>query len=132
MQYPTVTAFAVSGSNIFAGTQNGVFLSTDNGSSWKAASAGLPTSGRVGAFAVVGENIVTVISAVSGGGVYLSSNNGSSWTALNAGLPNVDTNQILSITDLAVSSTDILAATDGGGVWRWPLSDMIPSSSPPP
>jgi photosystem II stability/assembly factor-like uncharacterized protein len=122
----------VSGSNIFAGTQNGVFLSTDNGSSWKAARAGLPTGGRVGAFAVVGENIVAAISAVSGGGVYLSLNNGSSWTALNAGLPNVDTNQILSILDLAVSSTDILAATDGGGVWRRPLSDMLPVSSPPP
>jgi len=54
MQFPTVSAFAVSGNNIFAGTQNGVFLSTDNGSSWKAAGAGLPTDGRVGAFAVVG------------------------------------------------------------------------------
>jgi hypothetical protein len=132
MSFSTVSAFAVSGSNIFAGTENGVFLSTDNGSSWNAARADLPTNARVGGFAVIGENILAAMSAVSGGGAYLSTNNGSSWTAFNSGLPNVDSNSVLTITDLAACSTDILAATYGGGVWRRPLSDMVGSSSPPP
>ena len=44
-------AFAVSGANIFAGTWGGVFLSTNNGTSWTAASTGL-TKTDVRAFAV--------------------------------------------------------------------------------
>src|SRR3989344_4164393 len=53
-----VNAFAVSGSNIFAGTQSGgVFLSTNNGSSWSAVNNGL-TNLFVNAFAVSGSNIL--------------------------------------------------------------------------
>ena len=35
--------FAVNGSNLFAGTGGGVFLSTNNGTSWTAVNSGLPT-----------------------------------------------------------------------------------------
>ena len=38
-----VTSLAVSGSNIFAGTDSGVFLSTNNGTSWHAVNSGLVT-----------------------------------------------------------------------------------------
>ena len=47
-----VYCFAVSGTNLFAGTfYHGVFRSTDNGTSWRAASTGL-TNTYVRAFAV--------------------------------------------------------------------------------
>ena len=51
-----VYCFAVSGTNLFAGTGDGVFLSTDNGTSWTQASTGL-TSTLVSALAVSGTNL---------------------------------------------------------------------------
>ena len=38
----TVSCFAVSGTNLFAGTYDGVLLSTDNGTSWTPVNEGLP------------------------------------------------------------------------------------------
>ena len=38
-----VTAFAVSGTNLFAGSWSGVFLSTNNGASWTDENLGIPT-----------------------------------------------------------------------------------------
>src|SRR3990167_8437612 len=96
-----VNAFAVSGSNIFAGTQSGgVFLSTNNGSSWSAVNNGL-TNLFVNAFAVSGSNIFAG-SANTNGGVFLSTNNGSSWSAV---LPNVP------VLSLAVNGSNIFAGT---------------------
>jgi hypothetical protein len=40
-----VNSIAISGSNIFVGAGEGVFLSTNNGSSWTAVNNGLPVSG---------------------------------------------------------------------------------------
>jgi photosystem II stability/assembly factor-like uncharacterized protein len=59
-----VSQFAVSGANLFAGTQNfsdgtncGVFLSTDSGASWTSVNTGLPDT-SIQALAVCGPNLV--------------------------------------------------------------------------
>ncbi|HOS49445.1 MAG TPA: regulator, partial [Bacteroidia bacterium] len=79
-----INCIAISGSNIFAGTLGaGVFLSTNNGSSWNAVNAGL-TSLTVNSLATNGSTIY----AGTNTGVFLSTNNGSSWTSINAGLNN--------------------------------------------
>jgi hypothetical protein len=52
-----VDEFAVSGTNLFAGTQDGIFLSTDSGSSWKAVNQGL-TDTFIQALVVSGPNLV--------------------------------------------------------------------------
>jgi len=51
-----INSFAVSGSNLFAGTGGGVFLSTNNGKSWTEINDGL-TSLYVNGIAVDGENL---------------------------------------------------------------------------
>ena len=52
-----ITALVVSGTNVFAGTdKGGVFLSTDNGSSWTEKNNGL-TNSSVSSLATVGSNI---------------------------------------------------------------------------
>jgi hypothetical protein len=51
-----IISFAVSGTNLFAGTGDGVFLSTDNGTSWTIVNNGL-TSTNVSALAVSGTNL---------------------------------------------------------------------------
>ncbi len=118
-----VSSFAISpasggagGTKIFAGTNGGgVFVSTNNGTKWTAADSGL-TNPYVLSLAVYGTNVFAGTDA----GVYLSTN-GTSWTADTAGL----TNTVISA--LTVSGTNLFASTNVSGVWRRPLSQMIPT-----
>ncbi|MCK7528688.1 MAG: hypothetical protein MZV64_69590 [Ignavibacteriales bacterium] len=68
------------------GLTAGVFLSTNNGTSWTAVNTGL-TNTNVRALAVSGTNL---FAGTDGGGVFLSTNNGTSWTAVNTGLTNTN------------------------------------------
>ena len=107
MTDPSVDALVVSGTNLFAGNLgSGVFLSTDNGTSWTATNAGL-TNTNVSALAVSGTNLF----AGTDGGVFLSTNNGTSWTAVNSGLTNTY------VLALAVSGMSLFAGTAGSGVF---------------
>jgi Secretion system C-terminal sorting domain len=104
-----VTCFALSGTNIFAGTYGGVYLSTNNGTSWTQTNYGLPTmNSDLLALAISG----TYIFAGTFYGVFLSTNNGTIWTAVNNGLPNYS-----QIYALAVNGTNLFAGTGGGGVY---------------
>jgi hypothetical protein len=95
-----VFALAVSGTNLFVGTNSGVSLSANNGESWLQVSLGL-TNPYVRSFAVSDTNLF----AGSLGGVFLSTNNGSSWMAVNNGLPDTF------ISALAVSGSNVFAGT---------------------
>ncbi len=125
-----VNCLAVSGTNLFAGTgRGGVFLSTNNGTSWTAVNNGL-TNTNVYALAVSpasgGTGGTNLFAGTWGDGVFLSTNNGISWTAVNTGLTNTR------VWSLAVSpasgrtgGTNLFAGTDGS-VWRRPLAEMVP------
>jgi hypothetical protein len=117
----TVLSFAVSpngagGTNLFAGTSVGVFLSTNNGTSWTAVNTGL-TNTYVNALAVSPNGAGgTNLFAGTLGGVFLSTNNGTSWTQ--SGLT------VAYVTSFAVSpatgeagGTNLFAGTWGGGVY---------------
>ena len=105
----SVSALLVNGSNLFAGTDSGVFLSTNNGTSWTPINFGL-TNTRVSSLALIGENL---FAGTNGGGVFLSTNNGTDWTAVN--------NDLTSnyISSLAVIGTNLFAGNGGfgGGVF---------------
>ena len=93
---------AVSGSNIFAGTwAAGVFLSTNNGTSWTAVNSGL-TNTNVNVLAVGGSNI---FAGTDGGGIFLSTNSGTSWTAVDS---NLTYNPVCA---LALSGSNIFAVS---------------------
>jgi hypothetical protein len=112
-----IWALAISGSNIFAGTAGGgVFLSTDNGTSWTAVNSGL-TDNTVWSLAVNGKNI---FAGTLGRGVFLSTNNGANWTAANSGLPSQEIytppayDEIFDpIQSLAMCGSNVLAGTAG-------------------
>jgi len=116
----TVNSVAVIGTNLYAGTENGIYFSTDIGSTWTAVK--YDYSVGVGAIAVTTNDIGgTNIFAGSSFGIYLSTNNGTNWTAVNTGLPeNKD------IYQLAVIGTNIFAgtvlgvylSTDNGTNWN--------------
>ena len=98
----SVDAFALSASNLFAGAiDSGVYLSTDNGTSWSAVNR---IWYSVNALALSGTNLF----AGTSGGIFLSANNGTSWTQEDAGLT------YASILALATSGTNIFAGTSGG------------------
>jgi hypothetical protein len=115
-----VYALTVNGSTIFAGTQDGVYRSADNGFSW--IQVGLSNGSLVLSFAVSGTNL---FAGTLGGGVFLITNNATNWTDIGSGLLNKD------IYALAVNGTDLFAGTFGTGVWRRPLSDVVSAPSAP-
>ncbi|MBM4162119.1 MAG: hypothetical protein FJ217_13610 [Ignavibacteria bacterium] len=114
-----VLSLAVSASgNVFAGTRGGgVFLSTDNGTSWTQVNTGL-TNTSVWALAVGGTNL---FAGTLGGGVFLSTDNGTSWSAANTGLTNT------TVMAFAVSGLNLFAGTLGRGVWRSVLLTLPPA-----
>jgi len=112
-----VYAFAVIGSNLFAGSKgDGVFLSTDYGANWIQVNNGL-TNTNVGSFAVSGTYL---FAGTREGGVFISSNNGTSWAEVNTGSANKN------IWSLAVNGAYLFAGSDGSGVWTRPLTEVLP------
>ena len=119
-----VFALAVSGTDLYAGTNDGgrgagIYRSTDDGTSWTAVNSGLPISRITGDYSGVrcfavspnGAGGANLFSGTWGSGCFLSTNNGTSWTAANSGL--TDTN----VTCLAVNGTHLFAGTAYGGVF---------------
>ncbi len=102
-----IRSFAVNGTNLFAGNDGGVFLSTNSGASWTEVNTGL-TSTDVYALALSGTNL---FAGTASGGVFVSTNNGTRWTQVNTGLTNTN------VSSLAVNGSNLFAGTRGGGVF---------------
>ena len=116
----SISSLAASDTNLFTGTNLGLFLSTNNGSNWIEADSGLMN-------AIVNTLVFNRTNYFAGtnAGVFLSTNHGTSWSSVNSGL-----NQ-LGVQSLAIIG-DTLFAGSGGGVWKRPLSDMITSVNQTP
>ena len=114
-------AFVVIGTNLFAGTNTGVYLSTNSGLSWSPVNNGLPdyvnNYGWITTLAVSpnGAGGNNLFAGTDTAGVYLSTNNGTSWTAI--GMTNSYVNA------LVVSGTSLFVVTYSQ-IWRRPLSDI--------
>jgi PKD repeat protein len=117
-----VNAILINGSNIFEAVGgNGIFRSTNNGTSWTAVNTGIALQNNISinSLANVGNNIF----AGTDGGVYLTTNNGASWHPINTGL--TDT----SIWSLACNGSYIFAGTSNyNGIWKRALSEVICSA----
>jgi ligand-binding sensor domain-containing protein len=112
-----VNALIVRDGDIFAGTDSGVFISSDNETNWTAFNNGLPKQ-------IVNSIIVSdsgdIIAGTNDSGVFTHLKTGTSWTANNTGL--ID----LRITSLAVNGTGLLAGTgQGGGIYFFDDNDTF-------
>jgi len=109
-----VTAFAVSGANLFAGTNGfddsgGVFLTTDSGAHWTPVNTGL-TDKSISSLAFVGGDLYA---GTGYNGVFRSTDNGAHWMPANNGLP-----ISMNFDALAYIGTSIFAGSMGDGIYR--------------
>jgi outer membrane protein assembly factor BamB len=104
----------------------GVFLSTDNGSSWSQVSTGL-TNTNVHALVVSGTNL---FAGTFGGGVFLSTDNGSSWSAVNNGLTSTYIYSLIFSGENLFAGTDdgLFLSTNNGSSWTH-INTGLPNSS---
>ncbi len=100
-----VYSITTNGTDIFAGTNDGVFVSSDNGTHWT--SAGL-TNMSVKSLVLNGSTLL----AGTWGGFFMSTDNGHNWVQHDNGLTNTYVNCLLYF------GTDLLIGTDGGGIFR--------------
>ena len=103
-----ITTLAISGTNIFAGTEShGIFLSTNNGSNWIAANGTLFSTNTIESLAIKNSNVFVTSSSSSQGGIYLSANNGSSWSTANNGISFA---QYCTFYAIAINSSNVFTA----------------------
>lgn len=102
-----INVLEVSGNNIFAGTDEGVYLSVDNGSSWTQMNNGL-TNTMIYSMVIVGTDVFV---GTGGKGVFVSSDNGKSWIAVNKGMSNSD------VRSLYFYNNNLFAGTENDGIF---------------
>jgi ligand-binding sensor domain-containing protein len=113
-----VWSLAVSGTNLFAGTYDGgVFLSTNDGTSWTAVNNGLENP-HVSCLVVSpnGAGGTNLFAGTNGCGVFLSNKNGTSWTQFKAGMTNSNI-YALAVSSNGAGGTNLFAGTYLGGVY---------------
>jgi Secretion system C-terminal sorting domain len=123
---------AVSGSNVFVGTDNGAFLSTDKGENWLPINNGLSDSyanrqsfPSVTALTVNGSKTY----AATGDGVFVTSNNGASWSPTGGKVENDIINKIVFVDTKVFASTTfgVHASSDNGATFD-KIVNNLPSS----
>ena len=126
LQGQTVSVLtSASATTLYAGTQNGVFKSTDAGATWT------PTGNGPGGFplaiAVDPTSPQTVYVASAPAGVYKSTNGGASWTPSSSGLTELDIAALAidprtpATLYAGIAGTDnagMFKSTDAGATWR--------------
>ncbi len=106
-------AVASEGTHVFAGMDNGIFLSTDNGASWSTTSLKNIT---VRVFYVTGNNVY----AGTDTGVFVSSDSGKSWTSI--GMPDTSVDAFCTMAGQLFAGTrgeGIFSTTDNGAAWKF-------------
>ena len=114
----TITALAVFGATLYAGTHgSGVFRSDDKGDSWTAVNAGL-TDRTVSTLLVVNED--TVFAGTSEGGIFRTMDGGTSWVAVNTGITNTSVGELAVIgeTIYAGMSERLVYSVNSGDSWQ--------------
>ncbi len=117
INFPTITFFSEP-PVIWAGTIDGVWLSTNNGASWQERNSGLSLDPYSSSIIRVSGTLVTSLK-FGGSGVFRSSNNGSNWEDIGQGLPFLN-----SIEKLVVYNGKVLAATSSG-IWQRNISEIV-------
>ena len=105
---------------LFAGTENGVFKSTDDGATWSILNGGVQgmritsiAKNHVNGFLFTSADFNNTSNDTSGAGIYLSMNNGLTWTLSSNGIVNRVSKEVM-----VDSATGDVYATTESGVYR--------------
>jgi hypothetical protein len=109
----TFLSFAINGNYIFAGG-SGVYISTNNGINWSQTSLNSVTIGAL----LANGNAVFAGGGATGGGFFMTTDNGTTWIQRTENLPYL-------VLSLCISNGYVFAGTDGHGVFRRPLSELV-------
>jgi hypothetical protein len=98
------------GQLVYAGTNGGLFISTDAGATWEATTL----TQSVRALVHDPANEQNIFAGTYGSGVYASTDGGTTWTEMNDGL----TYNVLSLAFRSGTENTIYAGTEGGSVFK--------------
>jgi hypothetical protein len=99
-----IASMAARGNKVFAGTSDGLYMSTDKGNHWKAINHGLPHK-EIWAIAAGDTNMIV---GTWGGGLFLSNATDTSWTFSGVDLSSID--------DIMIDGDNIYAGSYGEGI----------------
>jgi photosystem II stability/assembly factor-like uncharacterized protein len=97
---------------LFAGSKSGIFLSSNNGTSWATIKGGLPVKAAINALT---KNGSTLFAATDTAGIFSSQDSGKNWKAVNNGVPAIDTNRrrFYPVVNFALLGTKLFAGGEG-------------------
>lgn len=120
-----VSSVIAAGTNLLAGTDAGLFISTDNGDTWTIVSNTTLATADVKALASSGGNI---FAATFGGGIFLSTDNGLTWTAKNTGFTYLYACAVATMGSTIYASMSFdgtYTSTDNGTTWTKSTSSVL-------
>ncbi|RPI12951.1 MAG: T9SS C-terminal target domain-containing protein [Ignavibacteriae bacterium] len=104
-----ISSLLLYGNSLFAATTDGIYVSSNNGTTWVLKNNGINTTNNTTYCLITAGNKIL---CGSDSGVYVSSNNGDSWTRKNNGIPVGYARKINAF--LLYNGTNIYAGTDRG------------------
>ena len=116
LNLPTITFFSEPG-KLWSGTIHGVWLSTNNGTSWVHRGAGLGPDPYNPSIIRINQSLLTSVK-VGNPSVYISENEGLLWTDVGNGLQSLS-----AISELTIFGNNVIIATSGG-LYQRPISQL--------
>ncbi len=123
-----ITAFAVaqrtdsvSGNRLYAATDSGLFVSTNDGGNWVEVDSGMGEKYIV-SVAATGMNVIV---STSHSGIFFSKNGGITWSAANTRMDQCDCFAISDSTIFAGTGSGLFKSTDNGNNWT-PINNGFP------
>jgi ligand-binding sensor domain-containing protein len=108
---------------LFAGTQGGIYKSSDNAATWDEIGSGIPGEACITSFISGGGAIFT---ASSTAGVFRTTNEGANWSEINTGLTDTHISQLVVSGPklIAVTLNGVFVSEDDGTSWEAYSSDL--------
>jgi ligand-binding sensor domain-containing protein len=114
-----ITAFTCKGSDVFTGTDAGVFKSANNGGSWSAVNNGL----TMPFITCLSNNGTSIFAGAGIGQIFRTDNNGTLWTEVSSGLPVTMSSMVFTFTYkdgnvyAGMTGEGVYKSTNNGGTW---------------